>query len=113
MPSEHTVYKVDILSQYVIVDSNATTLYVGMPAAAFSMNGSYAILIDRGALVGQGCSYDGPPTPGITSVSDWSFSVDGVCPLGYYIGPPAFTSCVGTYYVTTTKVAIACMSLQK
>ncbi|XP_078375949.1 uncharacterized protein LOC144659409 isoform X1 [Oculina patagonica] len=94
LPSGHTVYKVDTLSQYVILGSNDTTLYVGMPTAVFSMNGSYAILIDRGAVVGQGCSYDGPPTPGITSVNDWSFSVDGVCPFGYYIGPPAYTSCV-------------------
>ena len=66
-----------------------------MPNAALSMNGSYAILIDHGAVVGQGCSYDGPPTPGITSSSDWHFSVHGVCSLGYYLAPPGFTNCVG------------------
>ncbi|XP_020618065.1 uromodulin-like [Orbicella faveolata] len=58
------------------------------------MNGSYAILIDHGAVVGQGCSYDGPPTPGITSASDWGFIVDGVCPVGFSLAPPGFTSCV-------------------
>ena len=68
-----------------------------MPNAVLSMNGSYAILIDQGAVVGQGCSFDGPPTPGITSSSDWYFSVDGICPVGYYLAPPAFTYCVGKY----------------
>ena len=65
------------------------------PNAALSMNGSYAILIDQGAVVGQGCSYDGPPTPGITNSSVWQFSVYGICPVGYYLAPPSFTSCVG------------------
>ena len=65
------------------------------PNAALSMNGTYAILIDQGAVVGQGCSYDGPPTPGITSTNDWHFDVDGVCPVGYYLAPPGFTNCVG------------------
>ena len=59
------------------------------------MSGTYAILIDRGAVVGQGCSYDGPPTPSITSVSDWYFSVYGVCAGGYYLAPPEFSGCVG------------------
>jgi len=68
-----------------------------MPNAALSMNGSYAILIDHGAVVGQGCSYDGPPTPGITSTSDWHFILDGVCPLGYYLAPPGFTNCFGMW----------------
>ncbi|XP_078357327.1 uncharacterized protein LOC144642207 isoform X3 [Oculina patagonica] len=94
LPNGHTVYKVDTLSQYVTIDSNHTTLHFEMPNAALSMNGSYAILIDRGAVVGQGCSYDGPPTPGITSLSDWYFSVDGRCPSGYYLAPPEFSSCV-------------------
>ena len=70
-----------------------------MSNAALSMNGSYAILIDHGAVVGQGCSYnyDGPPTPGITSSSDWAFILDGVCPFGYYLAPPGFTKCVGMH----------------
>ena len=97
MPSGHTIYKVDTLSHYVKIGTNDTMLYFGMPKAAFSMSGSYAILIDKGAVVGQGCSYDGPPTPGIESLSDWQFIVNGVCPFGYYLDPPLFTSCVGTY----------------
>ena len=67
-----------------------------MPYAALSMNGSYAILMDRGAVVGQGCSYDGPPTPGITNTSDWQFTAD-VCPVGYTLAPPDFSNCVGMY----------------
>ena len=90
----------DTLSQYVKIGRNGTMLYFGMPKAALSMNGSYAILIDKGAVVGVGCSYDGPPTPGIESLSDWQFVVNGVCPFGYYLGPPTFTSCVGMYNVT-------------
>lgn len=93
-PNSYTVYKVDTLSQYVIIDSNRTVLHFATPKAALSMNGSYAILIDRGAVVGQGCSYDGPPTPGITSPSDWGFPVDGVCPVGLSLAPPGFTNCV-------------------
>jgi len=88
------MYKVDTLSQYVEIGSNDTMLYFEMPKAAFSMSGSYAISIDKGAVVGQGCAYDGPPTPGIESLRDWQFIVDGVCPFGYYLGPPKFTSCV-------------------
>ena len=65
-----------------------------MPYAALSMNGSYAILMDRGAVVGQGCSYDGPPTPGITNIRDWQFTT-GVCPVGFALAPPDFTTCLG------------------
>ena len=100
-PSSYTVYKVDTLSQYAFIDSNHTVLHFATPKAALSMNGSYAILIDHGAVVGQGCSYDGPPTPGITSVSDWGFPVDGVCPVGSSLAPPGFTSCAGMLYVVT------------
>ena len=97
LPSGHTMYKVDTLSQYATIGTNSTVLYFGMPKAAFSMSGSYAILIDKGAVVGQGCSYDGPPTPGIESLSEWQFFVNGVCPFGFYLAPPTFTSCVGMY----------------
>ena len=97
LPSNHTVYKVNTLSLYARISSDHTTLQFAMPHAALSMNGSYAILIDHGAVVGQGCSYDGPPTPGIKSISDWRFSVDGICPLGYYLAPPGFTNCVGMW----------------
>ena len=91
------MYKVDTLSQYVTIGGNDTVLYFGMPKAAFSMSGSYAILIDQGAVVGQGCSFEGPPTPGIDSMSDWQFVVNGVCSSGYYLRPPSFTRCVGMY----------------
>ena len=91
-----TVFKVNALSGYVIVDSNRTVLHFATPKAALSMNGSYAILIDPGAVVGQGCSNDGPPTPGITSPIDWAFPVDGVCPLGYALVSPSFQKCEGT-----------------
>ena len=91
----------DTLSQYVIIDSTRTVLHFATPKAALSMDGSYAILIDHGAVVGQGCSYDGPPTPGITSVSDWGFFVDGVCPVGFLLAPPGFAQCVGMFYAVT------------
>ena len=91
------MYKVDTLSQHVTIGGDDTTLYFVIPKAAISMSGSYAILIDQGAVVGQGCSYEGPPTPGIDSMSDWQFVGNGVCSFGYYLGPPSFTSCVGMY----------------
>ena len=59
------------------------------------MHGTYAILIDRGGVVGQGCSFDGPPTPGITSTSDWQFSPGGICGTGFSLAPPWFTYCEG------------------
>ena len=61
------------------------------------MSGTYAILIDRGAVVGQGCSYDGPPTPGITSTSYWQFNPKGICGRGFSLAPPWFSSCEGKY----------------
>lgn len=109
LPSSYTVYKVDTLSQYVIIDSNRKVLHFAMPKAALSMNGSYAILIDHGAVVGQGCSYDGPPTPGIKSASDWGFIVDGVCPVGYSLAPPGFTNCVGMLHVVILFINVVKM----
>ena len=98
LPSGHTVHKVDTISQFAIINSysDLTTLQFAVPYAALSMNGSYAILMDRGAVVGQGCSYDGPPTPGITNTSYWQFTA-GFCPVGYTLAPPDFSNCVGTY----------------
>lgn len=61
------------------------------------MSGTYAILIDRGAVVGQGCSYDGPPTPGITSTSYWQFNPKGICGRGFSLAPPWFSYCEGKY----------------
>lgn len=89
------VFKVNALSDYVTIDSNRTVLHFATPKAALSMNGSYAILIDQGAVVGQGCSYAGPPTPGITSLVDWAFPVHGVCPVGFALAPPSFQKCEG------------------
>ncbi|KAK2559237.1 Integrin beta-like protein A [Acropora cervicornis] len=94
LPSEHTVYKVDTLSRNVVVSANKTELLFTLPKAALSMRGSYAILIDRGAVVGLGCSFDGPPTPGISSPKDWGFNVFGICSTGYSLDPPYYRSCV-------------------
>ena len=49
-----------------------------------SMRGNYSITMDRGAVVGLGCTSDGPPTPGISSTKSWPFSV-GVCSKGTFI----------------------------
>ncbi|XP_074622497.1 CUB and sushi domain-containing protein 3-like isoform X4 [Acropora palmata] len=94
LPSEHTVYKVDTLSRNVVISANKTALLFALPKAALSMRGSYAILIDRGAVVGLGCSFDGPPTPGISSPKDWGFNVYGICSTGYSLDPPYYRSCV-------------------
>ncbi|XP_067017043.1 CUB and sushi domain-containing protein 3-like isoform X1 [Acropora muricata] len=94
LPSEHTVYKVDTLSRNVVISANKTTLLFALPKAALSMKGSYAILIDRGAVVGLGCSFDGPPTPGISSPQDWVFNAGGICSTGYSLDPPYYRSCV-------------------
>ena len=98
------VFKVNALSDYVTIDSNRTVLHFATPKAALSMNGSYAILIDQGAVVGQGCSYAGPPTPGITSPMDWAFPVRGVCPVGFALAPPSFQKCEGTSRVVVSDV---------
>ncbi|XP_074622583.1 uncharacterized protein LOC141880862 isoform X6 [Acropora palmata] len=93
LPSEHTVYKVDTLSRNVVISANKTELLFTLPKAALSMKGSYAILIDRGAVVGSGCSFDGPPTPGISSSQGWRFNVGGICSSGYYLDPPYYRTC--------------------
>lgn len=49
-----------------------------------SMRGNYSVTMDRGAVVGLGCTSDGPPTPGIGSTTSWPFSV-GVCSKGTFI----------------------------
>ena len=95
LPREHTVYKVDTLSRNVVISANKTELLFTLPKAALSMKGSYAILIDRGAVVGSGCSFDGPPTPGISSSQGWRFTVGGICSSGYYLDPPYYRTCTG------------------
>nr|XP_058953257.1 uncharacterized protein LOC131780658 [Pocillopora verrucosa] len=94
LPSGQTVYKVDALSQNVTIGSNSTTLHFAIPHPVLSMEGSYAILMDRGVVVGQGCSSSGTPTPGISSSSAWRFYVNGVCSSGYSLRSPYFLSCV-------------------
>ena len=83
----------------MVISANKTALLFTLPKATLSMNGSYAILIDRGAVVGLGCSFDGPPTPGISSPQDWGFHVGGICSTGYYLDPPYYRSCVGKRYM--------------
>ncbi|PFX27724.1 Oncoprotein-induced transcript 3 protein [Stylophora pistillata] len=94
LPSGQTVYKVDARSRNVTVGSNSTTLHFAIPYPVLSMKGSYAILMDKGAVAGQGCSSGGTPTPGISSLSAWTFNVNGVCPLGYSLSLPNFRGCV-------------------
>ncbi|XP_068721805.1 uncharacterized protein [Montipora capricornis] len=89
--SGQTYYKVDTLSAHATISSDQITLLFAIPYAAISMHGTYAILIDRGGVVGQGCSFDGPPTPGVTSTSDWQFSPGGICATGFSLAPPWFT----------------------
>ena len=89
----------DTLSRNVVISANKTALLFALPKAALSMRGSYAILIDRGAVVGLGCSFDGPPTPGISSPKDWGFNVYGICSTGYSLDPPYYRSCVGKTYM--------------
>ena len=96
LPSGQTVYKVDALSQNVTIGSNSTTLHFAIPHPVLSMDGLYAILIDKGVVVGQGCSSGGTPTPRISSSNAWRFYVDGVCSSGYSLRSPDFQSCVGT-----------------
>ena len=79
----------------MVISANKTELLFTLPNAALSMNGSYAILIDRGAVVGLGCSFDGPPTPGISSAQNWVFNMAGICFNGYYLDPPYYRNCVG------------------
>ena len=96
LPSGQTVYKVDALSQNVTIGSNSTTLHFAIPHPVLSMDGLYAIQIDKGVVVGQGCASGGTPTPGISSSNAWRFYVDGVCSSGYSLRSPDFQSCVGT-----------------
>ena len=103
-PNGFTVFKVNALSGYVIIDSNRTVLHFATPKAVLSMNGVYAILVDHGAVVGQGCSQAGPPTPGITSPMDWAFHIRGVCRVGFALAPPSFKKCYGTSRVVVSDM---------
>ncbi|PFX27722.1 Deleted in malignant brain tumors 1 protein [Stylophora pistillata] len=93
LPSGQTLYKVEALSKNVTVGSNSTTLQFAIPYPVLSMDGLYAISMDKGIVVGQGCSSGGTPTPGISSLSDWRFYINGVCSSGYSLRTPYFNSC--------------------
>ena len=81
----HVIYKLDTRSSSdVTIDQNGFTLRFSLPQAVMSMLGNYSITMDRGAVVGLGCTSDGPPTPGISSTKSWPFSV-GVCSKGTFI----------------------------
>ncbi|PFX27725.1 Deleted in malignant brain tumors 1 protein [Stylophora pistillata] len=101
LPTGQTVYKVDALSQNVTIGSNSTTLHFAIPYPMLSMDGLYAILIEKGVVLGHGCSSGGTPTPGISSMSDWRFYVYGVCSSGYSLGSPYFYSCAVHSNATT------------
>ena len=79
----------------MVIGANKTELLFTLPNSALSMKGSYAILIDRGGVVGFGCSFDGPPTPGISSAKTWVLNMSGVCLNAYYLDRPYYRNCVG------------------
>ena len=82
---DHVIYKLDTRSSSdVTIDGNGFTLRFRLPQVVLSMQGNYSITLDRGAVVGLGCTSDGPPTPGISSTTSWTFSV-GVCSKGTFI----------------------------
>ncbi|XP_068716589.1 deleted in malignant brain tumors 1 protein-like isoform X2 [Montipora foliosa] len=75
----HVIYKLDTRSSSdVTIDQNGFTLRFSLPQAVMSMRGNYSVTMDRGAVVGRGCTSDGPPTPGFSSTKSWTFRV-GVC----------------------------------
>ncbi|XP_074638593.1 uncharacterized protein LOC141897056 isoform X2 [Acropora palmata] len=81
----HVIYKLDTRSSSdVSIDQNGFTLRFSVPQVVMSMRGNYSVTMDRGAVVGLGCTSDGPPTPGIGSTTSWPFSV-GVCSQGTFI----------------------------
>ena len=80
---DHVIYKLDTRSSSeVTVDQ--VTLQFRLPQVVLSMRGNYSITMDRGAVVGLGCTSDGPPSPGISSLRSWRFDV-GVCSKGTFM----------------------------
>ena len=80
----HLIYKLDTRSSSeVTVDK--FSLKFRLPQVVLSMRGNYSITMDRGVVVGLGCTSDGPPSPGFSSLKDWPFDV-GVCSKGTYMG---------------------------
>ena len=81
----HVIYKLNTRSSSdVTIDKNGFTLRFRLSQVVMSMRGNYSVTLDRGAVVGLGCTSDGPPTPGISSFKSWTFSV-GVCSKGTFI----------------------------
>lgn len=81
---DHVIYKLDTRSSNeVTVDK--FSLKFRLPQVVLSMRGNYSITMDRGVVVGLGCTSDGPPSPGFSSLKDWPFDV-GVCSKGTYMG---------------------------
>ncbi len=84
------IYKLDTrTSSDITFGQDSFTLHFRLPQVVLSMRGNYSVTMDRGAVVGLGCTSDGPPTPGISSTKNWTFDV-GVCSKGTYID--------GSYY---------------
>lgn len=82
----HVVFKLDTSTSKDVFVTGSTLLSFRTPSVVLSMRGTYSIVIDEGAVVGQGCSSDGPPTPGVTSQDLWRFYAYGYCRNGYYLG---------------------------
>ncbi|KAJ7377444.1 hypothetical protein OS493_029347 [Desmophyllum pertusum] len=82
----HVIYKLDTRSSSDVTINQAglLTLQFRVPQVVLSMQGNYSITLDRGAVVGLGCSSDGPPSPAISSRESWTFDV-GVCAKGTFI----------------------------
>ena len=82
----HVIYKLDTRSSsdVTINQDGSLTLQFRVPQVVLSMQGNYSITLDRGAVVGLGCTSDGPPSPAISSRESWTFDV-GVCAKGTFI----------------------------
>ncbi|XP_022787832.1 uncharacterized protein LOC111327814 [Stylophora pistillata] len=79
----HVIYKLDTRSSSDVT-FDQFTLTFRLPQRVLSMQGNYSITIDRGVVVGVGCTSDGPPSPGISSFKSWRFEI-GVCSKGTYL----------------------------
>ncbi|PFX27260.1 CUB and zona pellucida-like domain-containing protein 1 [Stylophora pistillata] len=94
----HVIYKLDTRSSSDVT-FDQFTLTFRLPQRVLSMQGNYSITIDRGVVVGVGCTSDGPPSPGISSFKSWRFEI-GVCSKGTYLNT---LSCKG---ITSAVTAI-------
>ena len=83
--ADHVIYKLDTRSSSdVTINKDGFTLRFRLPQVVLSMRGNYSIIMDRGAVVGLGCTSDGPPSPGMSSTKSWTFDV-GLCSRGTFI----------------------------